>query len=121
MPSGRLIRKIQCQLAVSISQPPRIGPKIGPSSIGIPSTAITRPIRSWPAARVMIVIPSGISMPPPRPCSTRNPTSELTSHAVLHSTDPRVNSSSASMNSRLVPNRSAAHPVSGITDASASV
>ena len=56
---------------MSISQPPRIGPKIGPSSIGTPSTAITRPIRSGPAARVMIVMPSGISMPPPRPCSTR--------------------------------------------------
>ncbi len=29
-PIGTLIRKIQCQLAVSISQPPRIGPRIGP-------------------------------------------------------------------------------------------
>ena len=45
MPIGRLIRKIQCQLKESIIQPPRIGPKIGPSSIGMPSTAITRPIR----------------------------------------------------------------------------
>ena len=45
---------------MSISQPPRIGPKIGPSSIGTPRTAITRPIRSGPAARVMIVMPSGI-------------------------------------------------------------
>ena len=71
MPIGRLIRKIQCQLAAWISQPPRIGPPIGPSSIGTPSTAITRPTRSGPAARVMIVMPSGISMPPPRPCSTR--------------------------------------------------
>ena len=30
MPIGTLIRKIQCQLALSISQPPRIGPRIGP-------------------------------------------------------------------------------------------
>ncbi|SLJ47373.1 Uncharacterised protein [Mycobacteroides abscessus subsp. abscessus] len=41
MPIGRLIRKIQCQLNASISQPPRIGPVIGPSSIGTPSTAIS--------------------------------------------------------------------------------
>lgn len=64
---GRLIRKIQCHEALSISAPPMIGPKIGPSSIGMPSTAITRPTRSGPAARVRIVMPSGISMPPPRP------------------------------------------------------
>ena len=45
MPRGRLIRKIQCQLACSISQPPMIGPRIGPSSIGMPRMAIRRPIR----------------------------------------------------------------------------
>ena len=71
MPIGRLMRKIQCHEALSIRAPPRIGPKIGPSSIGMPSTAITRPTRSGPAARVRIVMPSGMSMPPPRPWSTR--------------------------------------------------
>ena len=76
-PIGTLIRKIQCQLKWSISQPPRIGPKIGPSSIGTPRMAISRPIRAGPAARVMIVMPSGMSMPPPRPCSTRKPISML--------------------------------------------
>jgi hypothetical protein len=106
---------------MSMSKPPRIGPKIGPSSIGTPRTAITRPIRSGPAARVMIVMPSGISMPPPRPCSTRKAVSISTLFAAAHSTDPAVNSSTASMYRRLVPNRSAAQPVSGITDASARV
>ena len=91
MPIGRLIRKIQCQLSESISRPPRIGPKIGPSSIGTPSTAITRPIRSGPAARVRIVMPSGISMPPPSPCSTRKNVSISRVVAVAHSTDPAVN------------------------------
>ena len=51
-----------------MSQPPRIGPKIGPSSIGTPRIAMRRPIRAGPAALVMIVMPSGMSMPPPRPC-----------------------------------------------------
>ena len=95
MPIGRLIRKIQCQLAASISQPPRIGPPIGPSSIGMPSTAMTRPTRSGPAARVMIVMPSGISMPPPRPCRTRKAISGAMSQAMLHSTEPATNSTSA--------------------------
>ena len=88
MPIGTLIKKIQCQLAAWISQPPRIGPPIGPSSIGTPSTAITRPTRSGPAARVMMVMPSGISMPPPRPCSTRKAISGPMSQAKLHRTEP---------------------------------
>ena len=42
---GTLMKKIQRQEKSSTSQPPRIGPKIGPSSIGTPITAITRPTR----------------------------------------------------------------------------
>ena len=79
------------QLAASISQPPRIGPPIGPSSIGMPRTAISRPIRSGPAARVMIVMPIGMSMPPPRPCSTRYATSCWIESAVEHSAEPSGN------------------------------
>ena len=82
------MRKIQCQLAASISQPPRIGPPIGPSSIGTPSIAISRPIRCGPAALVMIIMPSGISIPPPRPCSTRKPISMLMLEAREHSAEP---------------------------------
>ena len=96
MPMGRLIRKIQCQEATPISQPPRMGPKIGPRSIGMPSTAITRPTRSGPAARVRIVMPSGISMPPPRPWRTRKATSISSEVAVAQSTDPAVKSTTAS-------------------------
>ena len=121
MPIGTLMMKIQCQLATSISQPPRIGPAIGPSSIGTPSTAITRPIRCGPAARVMIVMPSGMSMPPPRPCSTRKLISEPMLQAMAQAMEPSRNRTSASMYRRLVPNRSAAQPVSGITVASARV
>jgi hypothetical protein len=96
-PIGTLIRKIQCQLAASISQPPRMGPPIGPSSIGMPRTAIRRPIRCGPAARVMIVMPSGMSMPPPRPCRTRKPISVPIESAVAQSAEPSVKSSTASM------------------------
>ena len=97
IPSGTLIRKIQCQLAISMSQPPRMGPRIGPSSIGTPRMAISRPIRCGPAALVMIVIPSGINMPPPRPWRTRNPISALMLQAVAHSADPAVKRKIAAM------------------------
>ena len=96
-PIGTLIRKIQCQLATSISQPPMIGPRIGPSSIGTPRIAISRPIRCGPAARVMIVMPSGISMPPPRPCRTRKPIRAPMLHAVAQSAEPMMNSAMAVM------------------------
>ncbi len=121
MPIGTLIRKIQCQLAMPISQPPRIGPAIGPSSMGTPRTAITRPTRSGPAARVMIVMPRGISIPPPRPWTTRNAISGPMPQAVAQSTEPQTKSTIDMMKSRLVPNRSAAQPVIGMTVASASV
>jgi hypothetical protein len=92
-----LIRKIQCQDATSISQPPRIGPKMGPSSMGTPRIAMRRPIRAGPAARVMIVMPRGISIPPPSPCSTRKPMSIWIDWAVAHSAEPDVKRMTASM------------------------
>jgi hypothetical protein len=85
------MRKIQCQLATSISQPPRIGPRIGPRSIGTPRIAISRPMRCGPAARVMIVMPSGISIPPPNPCRTRKAMSASMLVAVAQRAEPAVN------------------------------
>ncbi len=64
---------------------------IGPSSIGMPRIAMSRPMRCGPAALVMIVMPSGISMPPPSPCRTRKPMSASMFHAVAHSNEPIVN------------------------------
>ena len=69
----------------------------------------------------MIVITAGIIIPPPTPCSTRKKISDAALHARPDSTEPIVKSTSDVRYSRLVPNRSAAHPVSGITAASASV
>jgi hypothetical protein len=94
---------------------------IGPSSIGTPMIAMTRPIRSGPAARVRIVMPAGMSMPPPKPCSTRKAMSDSADQARPASSEPPMKSASESMYSRFVPKRSAAQPVTGITVASASV
>ena len=63
----------------------------------------------------------GKIIPAPSPCSTRKTISEPIDHAVPASTEPARNSSSAKIHARLAPNRSAAHPVSGMTVAKASV
>ena len=120
-PTGRLIKKIHLQLEVSISQPPRIGPAIGASSIGMLKIDINRPRRPGPASRVMIMNPSGISMPPLMPCTTRNMMSCKMVDAIAHSSEPSTNATTEPMKRRLVPNRSAAHPVSGMTVANPSV
>ena len=71
MPMGRLTKKIHCQPACSTSRPPSVGPKTGARMIGTPIALITRAMFFGPAARTRIIWPIGISMPPPRPCSTR--------------------------------------------------
>ena len=114
------MKKISRHDALSISAPPTIGPIAGASSIGTPTIAITRPIRSCPAARARIVMPTGITSPPPRPCRTRNAISDPADHASPHSSDPPANAATADMNTRRVPKRSTAQPASGITAASAS-
>ena len=121
IPIGRLMKKIQRHEAASTSQPPRIGPMIGPSSIGTPMIAITRPTRCGPAARVRIVMPSGMIMPPPKPCRTRKKISDSELQASPDSIEPITNRKIEVMYRRLVPKRSAAQPVSGMTVASASV
>ena len=93
-PSGRLIRKIQCQLATSISNPPMVGPKTGASRIGMPAALITRPRCLGPAALITIIWPTGITSPPPMPWSTRKAISELADQARAQSSEPSVKSSS---------------------------
>ncbi len=115
------MKKIQRQLTSVTSQPPMIGPRIGPSSIGTPMIAITRPIRCGPAARVRIVMPAGMIMPPPRPWSTRNRMIVAEDQARPERQEPITNIAIDPMYRRLVPKRSAIQPLSGITVASASV
>ena len=66
-------------------------------------------------------MPAGMIMPPPRPCRTRNAMSDPADHARPDRTDPARKSPIESMYRRLVPKRSAAQPVSGMTVARASM
>ena len=53
----------------------------GPSSIGTPTTLITRPMRCGPAAWARVIIPIGMIIPPARPCRTRKAMSDSALHA----------------------------------------
>jgi hypothetical protein len=64
--------------------------------------------------------PTGMIIPPPSPCSTRNTISSATDPASPHSSEPSMKAASETSQTRLAPNRSLAHPVSGITLAKAS-
>ena len=45
-PTGRLMKKTQRQLYVSVSQPPSVGPRIGATTMPAPQIAIAAPCRS---------------------------------------------------------------------------
>jgi hypothetical protein len=105
---------------LSTIKPPITGPRIGPSNIGTPITDITRPTRFGPATCVSRLIPTGMIMPPPKPCNTRKTISDSADHASPHSADPMPNSATEVIHTCLAPKRSDAQPVSGITVASAS-
>ena len=86
----------------------------------MPTTLITRPIRSGPAARARIAWPTGMMRPPPRPCTTRNTTSEPSDHERPARTEPAMKSTRAAIHTRFAPNRRVSQPLSGITAANAS-
>jgi hypothetical protein len=114
-------KKIQRQETESTMSPPMTGPKIGPSSVGTPMTAITRPSRCGPAVWASALMPSSMIMPPPKPCSTRRKIREPADLARPHSVDPSPNSATETIHTRLAAKRSDIHPVRGITTARASM
>ena len=66
------------------------------------------------------VISSGIMMPPPAPCTTRQVISEPTSQARLDPIEPTRNTPSPNIHSRFPPNRRWAQVHSGTAMPSAS-
>ena len=77
-------------------------------------------MRCGPAACASVIIPTGMIMPPANPCRTRNAISAPADRATPHRALVSTNAATAVIHTRRGPKRSAAHPVSGITEASAS-
>jgi hypothetical protein len=96
------------------------GAEDGASSIGTPTTLITRPTRWGPAAWASVIIPIGMIIPPASPCRTRKAISDSALHAAPQSALVATNALTIVIHTRRGPKRSAAQPVSGITLASAS-
>ncbi len=76
MPIGTLTKKIHDQCRFSRISPPTTGPRIGAIIAGIDTNPITLPIRCGPATWAMIIIATGMIIPPPAPCRMRKITSE---------------------------------------------
>jgi len=102
------------------SQPPTIGPTAGASTVGTISTVDAFARSSGGNARNSIAVPTGVSMPPPTPCNTRNATSSPRLCDCPHNADANVNIASAKRNTFFVPILSPIQPDAGIQIASES-
>jgi hypothetical protein len=91
------------------------GPKIGTATAGSVTVAISRPSDRPPAAWTSSVPNTGISSPPPMPCTTRKAISESIFHASPDAIEPARNSPRDDIQVTLPPNLASAHLLSGIT------
>lgn len=111
---GTLTRKIQRQSKLVVMKPPSTGPKAGAIRVGTITTVEALARSAGGNARNNIAMPTGVSMPPPTPCSTRKAISWSIVCATPHNPDPTVKAANAKRNVRLVPNRSPNQPLVGI-------
>eukprot|EP01022_Parablepharisma_sp_SALTPOND_P019257 TRINITY_DN325_c0_g4_i2.p1 TRINITY_DN325_c0_g4~~TRINITY_DN325_c0_g4_i2.p1 ORF type:complete len:1147 (-),score=388.80 TRINITY_DN325_c0_g4_i2:349-3789(-) len=116
-PMGTLIRKIQCHDRLSTSHPPRTGPTTGPSWPAIEIEASAAMQCAPGTARSTARRPTGNSIEPPRPCSTRASSSCGNVAAVAQKMEPSTNSRIAEKYILRVPKRSASQPEAGVSEA----
>ena len=95
-PIGTLTKKIHDQCRFSRISPPTTGPRIGAIIAGIDTNPITLPIRWGPATWAMIIIATGMIIPPPAPWRMRKSTSEVIEWTARTAPTP-VNSTSETM------------------------
>jgi hypothetical protein len=95
--------------------PPATGPRIGTSTAGRLTVAISLPSGRPPAACTSSVVSTGTSSPPPMPWTTRNAINEPMFQAAPAATDAARKTPSAVSQVARPPNRASAQPLSGIT------
>ena len=113
-PIGRLMKNTQRQLRLSVSQPPRAGPSMGPSTAPAPQTAMAWPCFSGGLMSSRTAWDNGISAAPNTPCNRRNSTISTRLLATPHSTEAAVKPAIEIRNTILRPILSARKPVSGV-------
>ncbi len=121
IPMGRLIMKMERQPKTLVSQPPKVGPKAGPMMTPMPQYPRALPRSLGGKTSEIMVMPTGVSAPPPRACSTRAKMSTGRFHATPQSSDPTVKIPRDATYRFLVPMRSRIHEVRGIRVAKASI
>ena len=108
------MKKTQRQSQVSVSQPPSVGPTMGPIITPLLQIAIAEPCCSRGQVSSMMACESGTRNAPNAPCATRYSTISSSDAAIPHSIDATVNPAMAMPNSRRRPNRPARNPVGGM-------
>ncbi len=112
---GRLRKKIQCQESDSVSQPPKIGPSIGATTMPSAQIPIARPRFSGGKDSSITACETGCMAPPDSPCRTRKRTSAKSEVAKPQSTDVMVKPLTDSRRRRRRPILCASQPASGST------
>ncbi len=121
MPTGRLMKKTQRQSQLSVSQPPSVGPMIGPTMIPAPQSAMACPAFSRGLMSSRKVCDSGTMAAPKTPCSSRKPTIEGRLQDRPQAIEASVKPTIETRNSSRLPIRSASQPVTGVMIAAATM
>ena len=90
-PIGTLIRKIQCQLMLSVITPPSVGPNTGPQTTTKAKAANAMPRCCGGKVSASIDCSTGASPPPPMPWNTRARISMVRFGAIPQSSDEIAN------------------------------
>ena len=95
MPTGRLMKKVQRQENWSVSQPPRVGPTTGATTMPRPNKAVAVP--RWVGGKLSnrMAWESGCMAPPPKPCKIREITSIGMEVAIPQVSEANVNNAVA--------------------------
>ena len=91
MPIGRLMKKHQCQLELSVIQPPSVGPSVGATMMPSRKIAWTIPCSSRGKIWRSVACAVESSAAPPAPWSSRQSTSSPSVVAVPHSNEATMN------------------------------
>src|SRR6185437_5763946 len=108
------MKNTQRQLQLSVSQPPRAGPTIGPIMTPTPQTAIADPCFSGGLISNSTACDRGTSAAPHNPWSKRASTICASDPAIPQSTEASVNPAMENRNTCFIPKRSVSHPDSGV-------
>src|ERR1700682_226526 len=90
-PTGTLMKNIQCQLKLSVIQPPKVGPMAGATTTAIPYNEKAMPRFSTENVSARIACSDGCRPPPPAPCRTRAMMSIGRLVAMPHKNEQTVN------------------------------